>query len=666
MAMANIHVSAKVDFLKSISTSARPIPALAELIWNGFDANSNNVNVVINKNQMDGIESIRVSDNGYGLDYAHIQNYFGNLGGSWKKLKAKEHGRALHGKNGKGRFKAFSLGERIEWETVFEKDKKKYSYKITGVASAPDDFNVTEPVLCELETHTGTTVEIQNVAKNFRSLLSDNAPIEIAKLFAAYLTEYPNVKLEFDGEVIDPKDVQKNKTDYVLDEIQLSDGVKIQVDMSIVEWRVQTDRFFHLCDENGVALHQMAIAQKIRAPGFNFTVYIKTDFFRELDKENGLAVSDIEPDVQNIVDAAIKKVKAHFRKRLAEEQSAVVSEWKQQKIYPYEEKNELTSMEIAERQVFDILAVNVQNYLPSFDGADFKSKKFTFRLLAQAIQQNPESVQTIISEVLGLKKEAQNDLADLLKRTSLSSIISSAKIVANRLDFLNGLELLLFDKDNKKKVLERDQLHKILENETWLFNEEFTLSQSEIRLDDVLKKHLSLLGVREDLGDDGVDGGNCRVDLMFHKAVKPRADEYDYLIVELKRPSKKIDMDVVTQIKKYAATVAKDERYTSLKVRWTFIAISNELDDYVKFDANQKGKPVGQISDIGDLNLTVWVKTWAEIIDEARVKLHFINQQLSYEADDEGAKEYLQKTHVKFIPESVAGNSQQHNKDGVL
>jgi len=192
--------------------------------------------------------------------------------------------------------------------------------------------------------------------------------------------------------------------------------------------------------------------------------------------------------------------------------------------------------------VFDILAVNVQSYLPLFDVADVKSRKFTFRLLAQAIRENPESVQKIIAEVLGLKKDEQDDLAELLKQTSLSSIISSARIVANRLDFLNGLENLLFDKESKKKLLERDQLHKILENEAWLFDEEFSLAGSELRLEEVLNQHLDKLGKREDDPDpvEVGEGKTGRVDLMLQKAIQPRTGEYDYLIVELKRPSKKI------------------------------------------------------------------------------------------------------------------------------
>lgn len=262
---------------------------------------------------------------------------------------------------------------------------------------------------------------------------------------------------------------------------------------------MQTERVFHLCNSKGISLYEYPVKQQIRAPGFSFTAYIKSDYFLELDKNNELTAEEVHPEVSAILKIARNKVKAHFLRRENENKSEIVEQWKQEQIYPYEEKNGLNPVEIAERQVFDILAVNVQSYLPEFEEKDKKSKKFTFRLLAQAISDNPESVQKIISEVLGLKKEEQDELVELLERTQLSSIISSAKIVANRLDFLVGLENLLFDKDTKRTLLERDQLHKILENETWLFHEEFSLAGSEQRLEEVLNFHLDKLGKREDI-----------------------------------------------------------------------------------------------------------------------------------------------------------------------
>lgn len=650
--MSKVHVTAKRDFLESL-TNAKPLDGLAEIIWNGFDAEASHVQVFFEFNDMDGIESIKVRDHGYGIDRAKVENFFGNLGESWKKAQQRQNGRALHGKNGKGRFKAFGLGERIEWNTSYRHDGKVYSYKIKGSAQTLDDFEITDPV--ESKTLSlGTEVSIYNLRKDFRSLRQDNAPQELAKKFAAYLTEYPNLKLEYNGTTVDPKSAQTGQKSYPLGDVKLSDGRSVGVEVSIIEWNISAERVLHLCDAKGISLDEVPAGQTIRAPGFNFTAYIKSELFRELDSQNQLGLPELHPDVQVILKVAKNKIKEHFRMRLLEKQGMVVDRWKKEHIYPYEEKANLDPVEMVERQVFDILAVNVESYLPSFEDADEKSKKFTFRLLAQAIKENPDSVQEIIGEVLGLKKADQDDLADLLKKTPLSSIISSAKIVANRLDFLNGLETLLFDKENKKNLLERDQLHKILESEAWLFHEEFALAGSEQRLEEVLGKHLDKLGKREDdpapvvVGDDKTG----RVDLLLHKVTQPRTGEYDYLIVELKRPSKKIDDEVLTQIKKYANAVASDERFRDVQTHWTFVAISNDMDAFARSEANQRNRPKGLVSDNAEQNITVWAKTWSEVINDARARLRFVNEQLAYQADNDSAKAYLNKAHAKFIPNS--------------
>ncbi len=195
----------------------------------------------------------------------------------------------------------------------------------------------------------------------------------------------------------------------------------------------------------------------------------------------------------------------------------------------------------------------------------------------------------------------------------------------------------------------------MLEKEAWLFHEEFALAGTEQRLEEVLAKHLSILGPRQDdPAPVNVAGGKQgRIDLMLSKTVRPRSGQYDYLIVELKRPSKKIDSEVLTQIEKYAIAVAGDERFRGVPAKWTFVAISNDLDDYAKMKASQRGYPKGCVFENAEGNVTVWARPWADVINDARSKLDFVNEQLSYEANKDSAKEYLRKTHAKFIPDTA-------------
>lgn len=218
-----------------------------------------------------------------------------------------------------------------------------------------------------------------------------------------------------------------------------------------------------------------------------------------------------------------------------------------------------------------------------------------------------------------------------------------------------ALEALLFDKDTKKTLLERDQLHKILEQEAWLFHEEFALAASEERLEDVLQQHIGKLGPRSDDTPVRLEGGKGgRVDLMLQKVTQPRTGEYDYLIVELKRPSQKVNSEVLRQIESYAMAVAMDERFKGVPARWNFLTISNDLDEFAARKANQRNRPKGLVYDDAELNITVWAKSWGEVINDARARLSFVNQQLSYEATRDTAKSYLNKAHARFIPPLAA------------
>jgi hypothetical protein len=646
-----IPVNVQADHLQSLVATNRPMTALAEMIWNGFDADAQRVNVRFDYNQLDTLDAVRITDTGDGIARNHAESFFGNLGNSWKKTKNKTNaGRSLHGKCGKGRFKAFALGSLVEWNTTcVGAEGKLIDYSIRGNSAALKEFVVTDLAPARGGT-TGTEVVVRNLHKEFGSLVADGAIDEIAKIFAVYLSEYPDLILDYEGTIVRPASVQDRQDEIDLGEIELPGGAKVAVTLTIIEWKAPTERALHLCDARGISLHE--IPPGIQAPGYNFTAHLKSDYFRELDKTDTLILDELNADVEAILKVAKPAMRDHFRTRASEAASGLVKKWKEEKIYPYEDKAEMDAVETAERQVFDILAVNVHEYLKDFDETDITSRRFTFRLLSQAIKDNPASVEKILTDVLDLKKEDQDALAELLKKTPLSSIISSTQIVANRLNFLTGLRLMLFDA--KEELLERDQLHKVLEKETWLLGEHFALTNSDSELEKVLATHRLNLGVHGQDDEATVTrewGKRGRIDLMLARSVpQPRADFHEYLVVELKRPSQKVDTTVLGQIESYAMAVAQDERFHAPKTRWEFVVISNEMTPEAKRKARQRNRPEGLVFDDAELNIAVWARTWSEVINDAAARHQFFKVKLAYEADNDSAKSYLVKTYEKYLP----------------
>lgn len=650
--MKEVSVKVQSDYLQRMVTMRNPVLAVAELIWNSLDAEAQTVQVFLSTNELGGVEKITVSDDGHGIDYEHAIPSFEKLGGSWKRYQTHTKGgaRRLHGKRGQGRFQAFALGAMVQWHTCYKLNKHKVEYSIAGQRIRLGTFTIDDEPKQAKECGVGTSVTIEGIDNSVGSLISHTAIQTITEQFALYLRQYPNIDIFYNDHKINPADVEDRMSDYELDEIEIDGGRLVQSRLTIIEWKTTAERMLYLCDSHGFSLEE--VRPGIHAPGFDFTAYLKSDYFKELEEQNTL-VEDLNPNLKKVVSNARNKLREHFRKRAAEDAARIVEEWKEEKIYPYkgEAKN---IIEETERQVFDVVALSLHDYLPDFEVTDKRNKKLTFALLKQAVEESPQAVQRILEEVLDLPKEKQEEFAELLEKTSLTAIINASKVVADRLDFLRGLELLVFDPESKKQLRERSQLHKILAEHTWIFGEEFNLTVNDQSLTEVLNKHLHELGREPEEEGEPVlreDGSVGIVDLMLSRSIpQPRADEREHLIVELKRPKVSIDTKAASQIESYAFVVADDERFRDTKTKWIFWAVSNEMDESVRKKAHQRNRPRDLLYEDEEARITIWVKTWGQLIQSCKARLEFFQKELKYSAERDSGIAYLRRVHEKYLP----------------
>jgi len=298
----------------------------------------------------------------------------------------------------------------------------------------------------------------------------------------------------------------------------------------------------------------------------------------------------------------------------------------------------------------------VANHLKTFEASPPDNKKLVFSLIQQAVKENPESLRHIFQEVIKLPKKEQDDLYDLLKRTTLTAVIATAKEVSNRLLFIEGIKDAVFG-ESRSTLKERSQLHRILATETWLFGEEYHLSVDDEGLRAVLEKHLEILRKPAKKDKKPVllpDGRKWVVDLMLSRRVVHHLNrDIEHLVIELKRPKKKIDQGVLTQTFQYARAVAQDERFRTVEhVRWTFVAISTDFEDGAEALVNQKGRPAGVYWESDDGKILVKGMTWGQIFNDAESRLSFYKERLQYSPDIESARDHLIQTHGKYLPSS--------------
>lgn len=658
----HIQVEAQADHLDSIARS-KPINALAELIWNSLDADANKVEVTVEENKLSGLERVLITDDGDGLPLDEASAAFGKLGGSWKKglAKTRRLGRGLHGREGKGRFKAFALGSTVVWDTTFEKGGRHYRYTITGKRGNLKAFDI-EPLVEVSKYPTGTAVTIENLAKNLGSLREDGPALDnLSEQFAIYLRDNPSIKIVFRGMKVDPSRVQKAHKDIFLGNLSLGGGKIYSAILEIFEWTTnRKERKIRLCDDRGMTLSEVEAG--VRPGGeYNFTAYLRSAFIGELQQENLLELGEQTPGLKLLLETARDYLRGYFRERKALSAGNVVRQWKDDGIYPFS-KDPQSPIDKAHREVFDICAVNVHEYMDSFRQGSLRDQKFTLLMLKTTLDENPPALKRILTEVLGLPKDRQRDLAELLESHSLPAVIEAAKIVSDRLTFLAGLEKMLFDPQSKQSLEERNQLHKILETETWIFGEEFFLTESEMGLSNVLRKHLGVLRPEEFgrkrgkakpkakvLLDDESEG---RIDLLLTREIPTYGRERkEFLVVELKRPSQKVDLKVKAQIEGYALALMRDEQIDTKHTYWTFLAVSNELSDDATETIEQNGKPLGYFMD--KPSYRVGLASWAEIIRANRTRLELFKESIGKGANAAAGVRLLNAKYQKYIPDCI-------------
>jgi len=644
--MARSHVNVGKDHIQSLAKTS-PLAAVEEIIWNALDSSSKRVETLLRMNDIGGVQDVEIIDYGTGIPIDELEQAFGNLGES-KKIKQKEtaDGRVLHGREGRGRFKALSLCNNPKWETIYKKDGELYKYQISISYLDPDFYDYTEPQKVVV-AETGTRVMLNDITQGVRSLCADGTIDQLTRRFALYLSNYPGIQILYDGKLFRVDNIIAHKESYVL---PVDDAQGAETRLTIIEWKIKLDnKNLHLCNKSGFCRHE--IAAGVNAPGIDYTAYLSSPVIEKYYAEDQLVFEDMHEVLKTLIELAREKLREHVRERLAEEARDVVSEWQELEIYPYE-REAANPIEKAERQVFDIVAVRVNEQHPTFKGTDTKNKKMTLALIKQALESNPSSLTKILKEVVHLSKEDQDALADLLKRTPFTALIQAGALVTQRLDTIQAFEHILFDKDWKKCLLERTQLHRLLVHELWILGEGYTLDNDDESLTEALKKHIDKLGrqkLAEEVEVKTIEGIEGIPDLCMSRRFQYSRDQFENLVIELKRPSINVGQKEIGQIEDYAITVAKDERFNTQKYIWSFVLLGNSLNDHAIEKTNQDGFPKGCTYKSKSGNVSVHVKCWADVLADAKSRYEFFREKLELEASKEYGMEYLQKRYSHLL-----------------
>ncbi|MBO5647514.1 MAG: ATP-binding protein [Kiritimatiellae bacterium] len=382
-----IYVQAQADHIASLSKAA-PVSAVEELIWNALDAEAKEVRVDLITNVLGAVEAVRIADDGSGIDVLRADSTFGSLGGSWKRsgtgtatLK-----RSLHGRHGRGRFKAFALGTHVEWRTTVKIGGELLSYNIWGDIENPGVFSLDS--ISASGPATGTEVFITNARVNCDSLLNAGETVQaLAAKFALYLKSYPDVRIYFNGLPVTPVIVQKKVTDY---KFMLPNGSEAKLEL--IEWKRKFSGSGRLvfAGPDGFRLHEIPAA--VRSQGASFTAYLVSARFPQLAAENALVMDELNAEVRSYLDETKKILKKHFAQSGEDRAAALIGNLIREGSYPYDEADESK-----ERERFDKMAIDLAHKMEGFTQLSSDDRAVMLKLLKYSVSSGAASLKSILA-----------------------------------------------------------------------------------------------------------------------------------------------------------------------------------------------------------------------------------------------------------------------------
>ncbi|MFE4925170.1 ATP-binding protein [Streptomyces sp. NPDC056661] len=641
------------DLVRQLSHEREAVKAVLELVWNSLDADATKVDVTLEQSSLDGVEKVVVSDNGDGITPEKARTAFKQVGNSDKR----EGGttarlqRPLHGKAGRGRLRAFALGDSTRWTSIARSvDGRLMRSTIESEVRRRTTWRIDSQPASETAV-TGTRVELWGKqSRHLHRLLEPKAATQITAVLAPYLLTWTDVRVTYDGQLINPR-TQIQDEEQSKDLSFEYDGQTHCFEVRLIHWRTGSERTIALCDAASSPVE--TIDASAEHSDFAYTAYVLWKPMPRHRNEVPLIMLGGDTPLAPLLRVARTWIASRFEERRRRQRRQLVDKWIDEGVYPYASRAEGGQAQ-AEQGTFDLVATSINRHIP----ADKIKKRLTLSLLQNSLRHNPDEMVEILENVLRLGESDVSHLHGLLQQTSLSNIIRASSIVTARLQFLTALEHLVFDEETYGLVKERDHLHKILERELWVFGEEYNMMRnSEIGLTRLLEHHRRTLGW--DPTPDGpvraLNGRTRRVDLML-SAESHEHDRVRHLVIELKAPSVDADREQADQIDDYMQAVLNDPRFANIETTWDFCLVVRKIKDRLLPRVRQAGQAEGLYSEptsYEHARVRVWVRTWSEILREAKQRLEFVREGIDHNPSLEQALDYLRTRHGDLIPDQL-------------
>lgn len=668
-------ITTNTRVIKDLLTKYRDtFQAFRELVNNSLQAESKNIKINIEyvneANIKSPVKSIEIVDDGFGVPFNEFDKRILEIG-----TTAKASGQGI------GRFSSLQIGELMHIETVgFDKDKKQFSK--TKFSMDTLDFNDAQLEETEFKVdyeylqgdhNPYYKVIIEQIHHNKQEKLPKRNKIHehflALNIGQAIFEHYPfeifhsTVNFIINGTAL-------KREDFVIDKpskktIDYVDKKGKTHELNFYFYNINSNlnkvKVFFQTDNAGLksVAHEYTYSSDWYTSDLGtWFIYIESpmlnaDLFRNLDLEalGEAEINNLKNTIKETINDFFKAKNKRFEKFLKNLEN--------DKYYPYQnnEQPASKSQEILFKKVAYLLEDEHQ-----LIQKDDKIRNFLYPLLDKAISNG--NIEYIFNKVLKLSEEGLEKFQNLLEKTDLEDVVHFASVVADKTEFLEFLHELTYG-ELSKHLKERSQLHKIVEDELWLFGENYNGTPklwSDKKIGNILielrNKHFNYEPTKDDdnLIELNEDGLNNITDLFFFNEKITDADVKEIMVVELKSPKCAISKKELNQIDDYAFTIEQHSALPNEKVKYKLLLISSRLTKYAKSQVNSRrlGFPDNPFmyDKKTEKNIEVYVMEWSELIEQNKRKLSYLANKLKVK--DKSVKTKFEQEYAELVDEKIS------------
>lgn len=629
---------------KSIEQSGLPTDyrkALAEYIWNGFDANASRIDINFDANEVGYINHLSIIDNGTGIDISTLDDTFGNFLDSQKEQSFSATG-FVKGKKGKGRYSFTNFCHKAYWNTTFNKSNNLLNYTISIEKSDSVNYAVSDEKTVKKNTNTGTKVSFEE----FFNLTGDLLESEDFQQFLAqefgwflYLNKDKGYKLLVNGDEINYKSIIADT-----DSFDLPIG-KNDFKVTYIRWskKIGEKYFYYFLNSKQLEVGRRHTSYNNKAIEFHHSLYIESSYFDEFEE-----TKEDEPTLgffQNQADETFKALVSHLNLYLEEKEKEFIKEnkadelikkYNKEGIFPKFRANayEKLRKQDLENVVKEIYCVEPKIFL-KLNKSQSKTLVGFLNLLLDSEER--ENILEILESVTKLDEEEREELAKTLKNTELKHIVSLVRFLENRFKVINTLKVLVYDLE--KYTNERDHIQKVIESNYWLFGEQYHLVTADDSFEILLHNYLHFVEAKDKkpkISSLNQKNKLKRPDIFicqkyFYPDPQTQGDVIEEnIMVELKRPTVTIGVDQYRQIENYMRFIVEEEQFNSQHRKWKFILVGKKVDRYIN-DLYENQRDKGKKFLIYSVkNYEIYAMTWDDIFTDYRLKNRHMVDKLKF------------------------------------